>query len=79
MIDDNAHLSKSTTRRIWLDRLHDAWDDFAPRHQNAVRALAAISCIVIVFTGWFLYQVLSGLPGKEQLRELGEAVEGTVL
>ena len=79
MIDENAHLSKSTTRRIWLDRLHDAWDDFAPRHQNAVRALAAISCIVIVFTGWFLYQVLSGLPGKEQLRELGEAVEGTVL
>jgi penicillin-binding protein 1A len=59
--------------------LHGAWRDFAARHQNAVRALAAIAGICIVFTGWFLYQVLAGLPGRDQLRELGEAVEGTVL
>ena len=32
-----------------------------------------------LLAGWFLYQVLAGLPGRDQLRELGEAVEGTTL
>jgi 1A family penicillin-binding protein len=29
--------------------------------------------------GWFLYQALSGLPGRDELRELGETAEGATI
>jgi penicillin-binding protein 1A len=32
-----------------------------------------------VLLGWFLYQIISGLPGKDQLREIGETAEGTTV
>ena len=32
-----------------------------------------------VLSGWFLYQVIAGLPSKDQLRELAETAEGTMV
>jgi 1A family penicillin-binding protein len=52
---------------------------FAARHRNTVRSLAAGVVLLMVLCGWFLYQVLAGLPGKDQLRELGETAEGTTV
>jgi 1A family penicillin-binding protein len=62
-----------------LDRLHTRFRVFAARHPNAVRTLAASGAAMVLLVGWFLYQVLAGLPGRDQLRELGEAAEGTTL
>jgi penicillin-binding protein 1A len=41
--------------------------------------LTASAVLVVVLAGWFLYQVISGLPGKDQLRELAETAEGTTV
>ena len=65
--------------RVKLDLWHESARDFAARHPNAVRALLASVVVLVGFSGWFLYQVLAGLPGKDQLRELGETVEGTTV
>jgi 1A family penicillin-binding protein len=65
--------------RARLDRWHDGARDLAAGHPNAVRGLTASAVLVVVLTGWFLYQVLAGLPGKDQLRELGETAEGTTV
>ena len=62
-----------------LERLHNRFRILAARHPNAVRGLAASGAAVTLLTGWFLYQVLAGLPGRDELRQLGEAVEGTTL
>jgi penicillin-binding protein 1A len=62
-----------------LDRSHARLRDLAAKRPNTVRGLAALAALFTVFVGWFLYQVLVGLPGREQLRELGETVEGTTL
>ena len=65
--------------RARLDYWQDSARDIAARHPNAVRALMASAAILVVLTGWFLYQVFSGLPGKDQLRELGDTAEGTIV
>jgi penicillin-binding protein 1A len=69
-----------------LDRAHaglEKWEVYgrglALKHPYAVRSLAAGVLLLVVLSGWFLYQVLAGLPGKDQLRELGEAAEGTTV
>ena len=67
------------TVRARLDYWHDGARDLAARYPNAVRALMASAAIVVVLTGWFLYQVFAGLPSKDQLRELGDTVEGTIV
>src|SRR5690349_7899185 len=64
---------------VRLERAHDRMRAFAATHPNTVRTLAAASVVVCVLFGWFLYLVLAGLPGRDQLREIGEAVEGTTL
>jgi penicillin-binding protein 1A len=33
--------------------------------------------LVVMLAGWFLYQVLTGLPGANEMREIGESAEGT--
>ncbi|HET9468535.1 MAG TPA: PBP1A family penicillin-binding protein [Vicinamibacterales bacterium] len=61
----------------------DAWQDrgreFAASHPNAVRGLTASVVLLVFVAGWFLYQVLAGLPGRDQLRELGDTAEGTTV
>jgi 1A family penicillin-binding protein len=53
--------------------------DLAANHPNGVRGLAALVLLLAIFSGWFVYQVLSGLPDRDQLRALGDTVEGTTL
>jgi penicillin-binding protein 1A len=65
--------------RARLNQWHDTARDTAARYPNAVRALMASAAILVVLTGWFLYQVFAGLPGKDQLRELGDTAEGTIV
>ena len=65
--------------RARLDRWHDGTRDLAAKHPNTVRALFAAAVLLVVFCAVFLYQVLSGLPGREQLRELGETAGGTTV
>ena len=48
-------------------------------YSNTVRALAACGGLVVVLAGWFLYDVLAGLPGRDQLRELSDMAEGTTV
>lgn len=69
-----------------LDRAHTRlleWEararERASRHPNAVRSLTAGVVLLVVLSGWFLYQVFAGLPGKDQLRELGDTAEGTMV
>ena len=35
--------------------------------------------LVVLLAGWFGYQVLTGLPDKDQMRELAETAEGTTV
>jgi penicillin-binding protein 1A len=91
MSDRRAELPNSTTLRrstvsaaldrlhIRLERSHARTRDFAARYPNTVRGLVALSALFTLFVCWFFYQVFAGLPGKEQLRELKETVEGTTL
>jgi 1A family penicillin-binding protein len=41
--------------------------------------MTAVTVLLAILTGWFLYQILAGLPTRDQLRELGETAEGTTL
>ena len=52
---------------------------FASRHKYTVRALTACVLLLVVLSGWFLYQVLAGLPTRDQMRELAETAEGTMV
>ncbi len=70
----------------WLDRLcqhiqrsQAELRALAGKHPNAVRGLVTLSIVSTILTGLFLYQTLAGLPGKDQLRALGETAEGAVL
>ena len=65
--------------RLRIDEYRWAARNAALRHPNVVRALAGSLALGAVLTGWFMYQVLAGLPGKAELRELSEAAEGTIL
>jgi membrane peptidoglycan carboxypeptidase len=62
-----------------LDRWHDTARDLANQYPNVVRGLTACAVLLVVLTGWFFYQVIAGLPGKDELREIAEAAEGTVV
>ena len=62
-----------------IDRLHTRFRLFARRHPHTIRTLVASVAAFTLFAGWFLYQVLAGLPDRDQLREIGETVEGTTL
>ncbi|HUP41310.1 MAG TPA: PBP1A family penicillin-binding protein [Vicinamibacterales bacterium] len=62
-----------------LDRWQDNARRLASRYPNAVRALAVAAVLFGVLSGWFGYQILAGLPGKEELREIAEVAEGTTI
>ena len=62
-----------------LDYWHDSARDLASRYPNVVRALVGSAVLIVVLTGWFFYQVIAGLPGKNELREIAEAAEGTMV
>jgi penicillin-binding protein 1A len=62
-----------------LDRAAATVRVFKARHPAAIRCVAAITAGFCVLIGWFTYQVLAGLPGRDELRELGEAIEGTTI
>ena len=91
MPDDPSEVPNSTTPggskvSIVLDRAKarlDRWQDsargLASRHPNAVRALAVAAILFGVMIGWFGYQIISGLPGKDELGEIAEAAEGTTI
>lgn len=65
--------------KVRLDRWHDSARDLATRYPNAVRALAVSAVLCGVLVGWFGYQILAGLPGKDELRQIAEAAEGTTV
>ena len=60
---------------VWQERTRS----LVKKYPNTVRVLAASMVLLVAMTGWFLYQVLAGLPGKDQLRELAETAEGTMV
>jgi penicillin-binding protein 1A len=62
-----------------LDDWHDSARDLASSYPNVVRALIVSAVLIVVLTGWFFYQVIAGLPGKDELREISEAAEGTMV
>jgi penicillin-binding protein 1A len=47
------------------------------KHPNTVRGVTASMVLIVLLAGWFLYQVLTGLPGANEMREIGESAEGT--
>ena len=65
--------------RARLNRWHDSARDVAARYPNVVRGLTASAVLLFVLSGWFLYQVIAGLPSKDQLREIAETAEGTIV
>ena len=52
---------------------------FVVRHPNVVRSIAAVATLLVLLAALFVYQVLSGLPGRDELRTLGETIEGTTV
>ena len=64
-------------RSMWTWQLRGR--DFAMRRPNIVRGSAALVIGFFVFSLWFLYEVLAGLPGKDELRQLKETAEGTTV
>ncbi len=87
MADDPSEVPNSTTPQgsrvsLALDRARvrlDSARDMAARYPNVVRGLAASAIVLGVLSGWFLYQVIAGLPSKDQMRELAETAEGTMV
>jgi penicillin-binding protein 1A len=82
----NSTTPEQPKTRHGLDRVRarlDAWRegarDVAARHPYGVRGLVVFAVTLVVLSGWFLYQVVAGLPGKDQLRELAETSEGTIV
>src|SRR5687767_1212954 len=65
--------------RARIERLKSSARDFAARYPNAVRGLAAVAVLLAVVCGWFVYEVLTGLPGREELRNLAESTELTTI
>jgi len=47
------------------------------RYPNTVRVLAVSMVLLVAMAGWFMYQLLAGLPGRDELRAIGESAEGT--
>ncbi len=41
--------------------------------------MGAAAIVLAMLGGWFIYDVVSGLPGREELRTLGETIEGTTV
>jgi 1A family penicillin-binding protein len=77
---DGSRVSGALDRaKARLDALQGGARDLASRYPNAVRALTALVVLVVVLTGWFFYQIVSGLPGKNELREIAETAEGTTV
>ncbi len=64
-------------RQLWT--WQERTRDLAVKHPNTVRGLTASTVLLVLLTGWFLYQVVAGLPGADELREIGESAEGTTV
>ena len=62
-----------------LDRVTARARSFAAMHPNVIRSVAAAMAATAVLGTWFIYQVVSGLPGRDDLRSLGETIEGTTV
>ena len=60
-------------------RVQERTRDLAVKHPNTVRGLTASTLLLVLLAGWFLYQVIAGLPGADELREIGESAEGTTV
>ena len=48
-------------------------------HPNGARAIVGLAIILAVAAGWFIYDVVWDLPGRNQLKTLGEIAQGTTL
>ncbi len=83
--DESSNLHNSNTRSrldrlsAWLNGLGPRAHELAATYPNGVRSLVAVAVVLVVLTGWFFYQVLAGLPGRDQLRELDDTAEGTTV
>ena len=64
-------------RQLWT--WQERTRDLAVKHPNTVRALTASTFLFVLLAGWFLYQVVAGLPGADELRQIGESAEGTTV
>jgi penicillin-binding protein 1A len=49
------------------------------KHPNLVRGIGVAAVVGAVFVGWFVYEVLTGLPGRDELRSLAENTELTTI
>jgi 1A family penicillin-binding protein len=65
--------------RAGVERTRAAARDLAARYPNTVRSFAVAALVLALLSGWFIYDVFSGLPGRDQLRTLGEVIEGTTV
>jgi 1A family penicillin-binding protein len=64
-------------RHLWVWQLRTG--ALVKKYPNTVRVLATSMVLLVATAGWFLYQVIAGLPGRDQLRELAETAEGTMV
>jgi membrane peptidoglycan carboxypeptidase len=53
--------------------------DVVVRRPNTVRTVAGAIVLAAIVCSWFTYRLLASLPDREDLRALGEVVEGTTL
>jgi membrane peptidoglycan carboxypeptidase len=53
-----------------------AW---AQSHPGLLKAIAGVALVIALASCWFIYDVFSGLPGRQQLRGLGDVAELTTI
>jgi 1A family penicillin-binding protein len=70
----------------FFDRAHNRIESlkavcraWAASHPNGVRGIAGVAVAFAMLTGWFIYDVVSGLPSRDELRALSDLTQGTTI
>ena len=65
--------------RAGRERAKSGARGFAARHPYIIGSVVVGAIVLVLLSGWFAFEVFSGLPGREELRTLGETGEGTTV
>jgi 1A family penicillin-binding protein len=77
--ENNPSASLSTRTRARIEQLKTSVRELTARHLTLARALAAVALALAIIFGWFVYEVLTGLPGRQELRNLADTTELTTI
>jgi 1A family penicillin-binding protein len=62
-----------------LDRWTRASHAWIAAHHTLFRAITGLVIVVALTAGWFVYDIVASLPGREELKALADNVQGTTI